>query len=103
MIERIKSSQLTKKLVPNFDADINIINEFAHTQDMLEYTSYSKLTYAESYGNEINLSLSDLRSLLLFNQRRFNHYGDPYDAKTEEQQRKLLTLIKEKALDDDIL
>jgi hypothetical protein len=81
--------------VPPRSADWKDIVKFAHTFD--GYSAHGSFEACGAIANQrSNATLTDLRTCLFFEQRRWNHYGREPDADTMEYIRSLLDQIRSK-------
>jgi hypothetical protein len=91
----IPTKNLSLADVPGVEAPIGKIFEFALMFDPRELKDQGL-----SLGNLDDLSdessLPELRGHLYFEQRRWNHYGQLPDSKSEAQLRRIVSMVREK-------
>jgi hypothetical protein len=92
-VDAISNADLTLEIVPDPDAPLDRISEFAATFDgYRHWGSFKKC--AEIANAERHDSLTNLRSCLFFEWRRWHHFGDEPDAEAEDQWRHLVREIR---------
>lgn len=93
--EPIDNEHLRLEDVPAETADWRLIVKFAHTFN--GYKAHGSFEACAVIANERRHdSLSDLRTCLFFEQRRYNHFGHPPDEKAMDYIRSLLSQIRAK-------
>jgi hypothetical protein len=94
--DEIPNDRLTVAKIPREDATWSEIVRFAHT-----FNTYKQLgsfeRCAEIANSKRTETLTDLRTCLFFEQRRWNHFGAQPDADAMIYIRELLTMIRAKA------
>lgn len=87
----ITNPELKIGLIPSPDSDWNDIEEFA-----LTYDGYSIPGVEELANSRTAESLSELRAVLFFEQRRFRHFGYEPTGSDREYIKSLLMSIRTK-------
>jgi hypothetical protein len=92
-VQHVPNAQLALAIVPRPEATIEEIAEFA--------SSFNGYTYwgsfegcAEIANGERHDSLTNVRTCLFFEVRRWHHFGDGPDAEAQEQWRGLVRHIR---------
>jgi hypothetical protein len=106
MFDDIAKTDLSESDLPPTDADWMQIGEFALTFDgYSHWGSFDQCAevgnrWAKSYAEEQTLpdSLTDLRTCLFFEQRRWRHYGWEPDEQAMRYIRALVEAIRDKVL-----
>jgi hypothetical protein len=88
----ILTRELAMSDIPNADAPLKKINEFARTFSLGEVGNEVEEISLDSRFDD--LSIKQLRYILYYEQRRWNHFGRDYDTETELRIRLLLREIK---------
>jgi hypothetical protein len=96
MENKIKTTDLKIDDVPQATAPINKIEKFALTFDWNEQNNQLLNSNLESDFQTLDIGV--LRCILYIEQRRWNHFGRPFDSKTENRLRDLIQVIREKIL-----
>ena len=99
-IREIANSSLQIDDIPSAGADWWTIGAFALTFNC--YAAFGSFKSAASAANALKAdSLSDLRNCLVFEQRRWRHFGDDPDSETMTYIRELWEATRRNVLDDD--
>jgi hypothetical protein len=89
-MEELFNSELTLELVPLPDADLDSLCDFASSFNGYKYWgSFEKCAEIANAGRRD--SLTNVRTCLFFEVRRWRHYGDDPDAEAQEQWRELIS------------
>jgi hypothetical protein len=92
-MQQLQNAELTLANVPEADADMERIGHFASTFDgYAHWGSFEKC--AEIANEERHESLTNVRSCLFFECRRWRHYGDDPDAEAQEQWRNMVREVR---------
>ena len=92
-MEEISNAALTLENVPDVDAPMERVSEFAASfNGFKHWGSFEKC--AEIANAERHESLTELRTSLFFEWRRWHHFGDEPDAEAEAQWRGLVSEIR---------
>lgn len=89
----IKTKNLRIEDIPLSSADISLINTFALTFDVHEIKVFKELNTTNDFSK---LTLIDLREVLFSEQRRWNHFGRPYDLDVEKRVRECVQEIRDR-------
>ena len=89
----LSNAELTVEMVPTRDADWETIIEFARTFDAYSYWG-SFHRCAEVANAQASSTLTELRTCLFFEHRRWHHFGDYPDPPGMEYIRGLLDKIR---------
>lgn len=88
-MQEIPNGSLTLAIVPEPEADIERIGEFASSfNGYTHWGSFEKC--AEIASAEKHDSLTQVRTCLFFEWRRWRHFGEEPDAEAQEQWRGLV-------------
>ena len=97
----IENGALTAESIPSPTAQLDALSEFALSFDGYEYWgSFEKC--ADIVGARRHSTLTELRTCLFFEQRRWHHFGEPPDDEGLEYIRELIEKIRTKVLDGEI-
>lgn len=92
-MDAISNADLTLEIVPEPDAAFDRISKFAASFDgYRQWGSFEKC--AEIANAERHDTLTNLRTCLFFEWRRWHHFGDEPDADAQEQWRGLVREIR---------
>ncbi len=99
---QICNQDLTLENVPNFNDDWLVIGRFALSFDGFDFwKSFNKCAdvadkcYSDFF-NKKNVTLTELRTFLFFEQRRWNHFGDEPNEEAINYIRSLVEKIRKK-------
>jgi len=100
-MQNISNTDLTLDLIPCMDADWKAISAFA-----VQFDGYTQCGSFEACAEISNArrcnTLTELRTCLLFEQRRWRHFDDSPDAESMSHIRSLLEKIRAKVAAHDI-
>jgi hypothetical protein len=89
----IKTIDLRKKIIPLSNRKISLIDMFALTFDLSEIDNQTLEVDLDSDFD--TLSIPELRYILYYEQRRWNHFGRNYDTVTEKKIRQIIQKIED--------
>ena len=95
---QIPNSHLSLSDVPGLDADLDEIIVFAHTFDAYEYHGSFEAA-AEIANRHASDTLTDLRTCLFFEIRRWRHFGQDPDPEADRYIRGLVAEIRRRVSD----
>ncbi len=98
---QISNQELDLRLIPTSSAEWEEIGRFALTfNGYAENGSFEAC--AQIANAQMSRTLSDLRTCLFFEQRRWHHFGDTPDRDSMEYVRHLVELIREKVAEQQL-
>lgn len=110
MFEEIANADLREEHIPAPDADWGMINEFALSFDgYAHWGTFEKCAEIGNLGKEeyddqgaLPASLTELRTCLFFEQRRFHHFGNSPEGQDLKYIRALVVAIRDKVLAQEL-
>jgi hypothetical protein len=102
MFEQIANRDLTESNIPTPDAEWHRIAEFALTFDGYTHWGHAcgevanRCAKAFAENGDLPDSLTELRTCLFFEQRRYHHFGRPPDEGAMDYIRALVEAIRHK-------
>lgn len=109
-MNEIPNANLTEKDIPSPNANLDVISSFAHSFNGYAYWgSFEKCAkIANDSGRAwketeiVPTSLTNLRTCLFFEQRRWRHFGYDPDEKTVRYFHALIEAIRNKVQNNDL-
>lgn len=94
-LRQISNAELQLSDIPSATASMDAVSEFGDTFNGYKHWGSFKAC-ADIANQQKHDTLTELRTCLFFEQRRWHHYGDVPDAEAEAYQRGLVEAIRRK-------